>query len=422
MSGSWLKAWALGSMSLGGASLIVPLYLVELGGGPFELGLMASAAAFAGVPGALIFGKKVDKVEDPSILVSAALAITAVILFIVPLLSSGLSIIVANSVIWFAFASATPVLTLLAVSDTPSEKWVERIGQLNKYQGYGWAIGLGIGSAWLTLGSSYSGQLFVQQSFMVFLGLSTLVAVFLNLNSSSTGKTGRIDRKKVQRAVSRADRFSVRTVTFPFTVGRASFYGLSPRKLYERFTPSLLAYLFAAGLFFTGFGAFFAPLPAYLGQIGFTSGGIFLIYLISSISAAVVFGRVAALSQRFGTRKVQLVALFSRSLLLPSVTLVGGLLGAYFLGKSIIALLFLLIGVTWALISVTASSIVSELAPSTMRGEALGVYSALGALAGGIGSLLGGYISGFSFLYAYLIACGLVMMGAGVVFFLSRKR
>lgn len=40
-------------MGLGGASLIVPLYVVELGGGPVTLGVLAAVAAVAGAPGTL---------------------------------------------------------------------------------------------------------------------------------------------------------------------------------------------------------------------------------------------------------------------------------------------------------------------------------------------------------------------------------
>jgi hypothetical protein len=45
VSDRWLYAWGLASIGLGGASLIVPLYAVELGGGPITLGILAAAAA-----------------------------------------------------------------------------------------------------------------------------------------------------------------------------------------------------------------------------------------------------------------------------------------------------------------------------------------------------------------------------------------
>lgn len=69
MAGSrWLYAWGLGSIAQGGASLLVPLYIVALGADPIalgadpiELGLLAATAVFAGAPGALLVGRLADR-------------------------------------------------------------------------------------------------------------------------------------------------------------------------------------------------------------------------------------------------------------------------------------------------------------------------------------------------------------------------
>jgi hypothetical protein len=53
----WLYGWGVGYAAVGGASLLVPLYALELGGGPALVGLLAAAAAFAGVPGALLWSR-----------------------------------------------------------------------------------------------------------------------------------------------------------------------------------------------------------------------------------------------------------------------------------------------------------------------------------------------------------------------------
>lgn len=53
MSERWLPAWGLAALAFGGASLIVPLYVVELGGDAFALGVLFASASFVGVPGAL---------------------------------------------------------------------------------------------------------------------------------------------------------------------------------------------------------------------------------------------------------------------------------------------------------------------------------------------------------------------------------
>jgi len=102
VSDRWLYAWGLASIGLGGASLIVPLYAVELGGGPITLGILAAAAA--------------GTFSTPSNSAVESIPI----------------VIAANAAIWFAFAAATPVRTLLAVVGTPEDEWSDRIARLNQ--------------------------------------------------------------------------------------------------------------------------------------------------------------------------------------------------------------------------------------------------------------------------------------------------
>ena len=71
---------------------------------------------------------------------------------------------------------------------------------------------------------------------------------------------------------------------------------------------------------------------------------------------------------------------------------------------------------TWALIAVTGGTIVTRLAPPSLRGEALGVYTALSTLAGGIGSIAGGALADAAdFAVAFGVAGAVIVVGAAVV-------
>ncbi|TVT96003.1 MFS transporter, partial [Haloferax volcanii] len=72
------------------------------------------------------------------------------------------------------------------------------------------------------------------------------------------------------------------------------------------------------------------------------------------------------------------------------------------------------IGVTWAVIAVTATGLVTRLAPDRIRGEALGAYTALSSLGGGVGSVLGGLVADAA---GYVAAFGLagVVVGCALV-------
>jgi MFS family permease len=75
---------------------------------------------------------------------------------------------------------------------------------------------------------------------------------------------------------------------------------------------------------------------------------------------------------------------------------------------------------TWAVIAVVGTAIVTRLAPPRVRGEVLGVHTALGAVAGGVGGVLGGWVATFGYGVAFGLAGGLVLAGAGLVLSVRR--
>lgn len=443
----WLYAWGLGSVALGGASLVVPLYVVALGGTPFTLGVLAAVAAFVGVPGALIFGRFADRTGKRRGIVLGALALVVAMLIAIPAVGSIPVVVAANGIVWFAFAAATPVLTLLAVTGAPEERWSERIAELNKFQGTGWAVGLLLGAVWTAGAGTLIGEGAALRGFFLLaagcaaaslLGgiryfpadtgpvvadeTAVEVATGATTASAQAAAAGNVlSAYRVRRALRQADRFSVRTVTFPLTVGRADFRGLHPARFVERFTPALAAYFGAVFLFFAGFAAFFAPLPAFLTDAGYGSDEIFVLYLVSSLGAAACFGLAGKLAARRDVSLLQAGGLAIRGAALPAVAVVGMTFGAAAVGFAATAVAFVVIGVTWAVIAVTAGTLVTRLAPPTIRGEALGVYAALGSFAGGVGSVLGGWLAAGSYPLAFGTAGGLVVVGAGFVLVLRRR-
>lgn len=423
MARAWLLPWSLGAVAFGGASLLVPLYVVELGGDAFDLGVLAAVAALVGVPGAIVVGRRVDRHRRFRPYVLAILAVTVATLLAIPMVESVPLVIAANGLLWLAFAAATPVLTLLVVVDEPTHAWSTRIAELNEYQGIGWAVGLAIGTAW-TLGATLAvgNRVALQTCFgalavIALLGLGWGGYAFPRSPVDASPASG----VRLRTALRRAATYNVRAVTFPVTVGRVDFSGLSPRQLSRRFTADLVLYFLAIVAMFTGFAAFFAPLPAFLSDIGIGPEGIFALYLVSSLVSAVCFATVGRLTTRYDVTLLQSGGLVLRGLAIPAVALLGIALGGGPVGLVALVGAFAIIGVSWAIIAVTAGTLVTALAPIAVRGEALGLYAALTALAGGIGAILGGAVGRESFLLAFSVSGALVLLGAAIVFGLRRS-
>jgi MFS family permease len=399
-------------MGLGGASLIVPLYVVELGGGPVTLGVLAAVAAVAGAPGALGVGWLSDRTGRRRRYVLLAVGVVAISLAVVAAVESIPIVIAANAAIWLAFAAALPVLTLLAVVDVPESAWSERIAALNRYQGIGWALGLLAGFLVIVAGERLVGldTRTAQRVVCLVCAASAGVGCVVAARSLPADPAPRAtpEPRRLRRAIRGASRFGVRGASFPFAFRRVDVRGLHPRRFARRFTPELAVFFVAVVLAFTGFGAFFAPLPAYLDGVGMGSDGVFGLYLALNAAAAVFFGATAALSARYGAMTVHAAGLAVRSVAFPAVVLVGGALLPT-------VLVFVVIGLAWAVVAVTAGMLVARLAPAIVRGEALGVYSALSTVASGVGGVVGGWIAARGYGTAFAVAGGLVLLGTGVV-------
>ncbi|MDR5655807.1 MFS transporter [Halodesulfurarchaeum sp. HSR-GB] len=414
----WVLAWALGAAAFGGASLLVPLYIVQLGAGPAELGILAAMAAFAGVPGAILFGRLASHVGHRRSLVLVTLGTVTVVLVILPFLQSIPAVIAANTVLWLVVAAVGPVVTMLVVADRPESAWSRQIGRVNKFQGYGWAAGLVLGTVVpLVTTRVFEPQTISRLLFFLLAGLAaaSTIGAARTLPRPAGGPQSEREIRRIARLVERSGR-GVREATFAMSPNRIywSTRAISPGRLRARLDSILGIYLLAAALFFTGFAMFWAPLPHLLTAVGLDAGRVFALYLVSSLGSAVLYEGVGTLADRLDVRLLQSGALLVRGLLFPLVALLAGV-GQTSLGTIMLGVLLAAIGLTWAVILVVGTTIVSRLATPGVRGEVLGSYTALGAFAGGIGSVLGGWLATFGYVVAFATAGGLVVAGAVLV-------
>lgn len=414
----WLVAWGAGYAAVGAASLLVPLYAITLGANAFVVGLIAGTAAIAGVPGALLWGRLAERTGRHRSLVLVSLGLSTLALAGVPLSTSVTAVLVANAVLWFAVSAAAPVLTLLVVADTPERGWDRRIGVLNTYQGYGWLLGLLAGATWNVVGTRLVPATDAQRLFFVVLAATTGVAFLTGYRllpgtTVSIAEFGR-SRRSIDRLVRGAGR---RIGLNPISPMRVfwSVRNLHPRAMSRGFPAPLVGYLGATFLSFVGFATFFGPLPAFLAtDAGLGTGDIFAVFLVSSAASAILYGRAGRLSSRRGPYLPQFGALGTRVILFPLVGLTVLLPAG---SVSLLFVCFALVGVTWAIIAVTVAGIVTRLAPTNLRGEALGAYTALGGLATGLGSLLGGGLATrLGFITTFTIAGAFVLAGLAVAY------
>lgn len=422
----WLYAWGGANVAVGATSLLIPLYVVQRGGGAFALGLLWFATSIAMVPGALGVGRLVDRTGRCRPYALAALGGSAVSLAAIPFLSSIPLILVTDGVLWLFVSSATPVFTLLVLSDVPEREWNSRIAVLSSYQGYGWTGGLLLGAVWTRALAGRLPPVDVQRSLLgVCVGLlaaSTVAAARWLPDEEVPPEETHEDAASPSR--SRRVGQATRLLLSPMLPG--SLVSLARETDTDRVLRSLRGplgvYFVAVTLFFAGFSLFTAPLPDFLTGAGFGDDAIFVLYVVSSLASAVFYASAGRLAGKYDVRLLQSGALGVRALSFPAVAIAGyalptgtltGLLG--------VGAAFAVTGLSWAVIAVTANTLVARLASERRRGAALGVYTAISGGAGAVGGLAGGWLATTAgYVWTFASAAALVFVGMAVVLALER--
>ncbi len=407
----WLYGWGLGYVAVGGASLLVPVYALSLGGDAFLVGLLASTAAFAGVPGALLWGRLAERSGRRRPFVLFALVATSACLAAMPVIDGTLALLALNAALWFVVAAAAPVCNLVMVEGVDGDRWDDRLARLNTVQGYGWVAGLLLGTVWL----SRPGPPLPAQRTLLFAlaGVAALSAIPVArwFHEPERQASPAQIRRRFGRLQGR-DLGAGRVVRLlPYGPGRIywSLRRFDVRALRAEFSGALGLFLVGSGLFAVGSAVYWGPMPAYLDGQGLSTEIIFLVFVVGNLGSAASYGRVATLEPVVGAIRLQLAGIAARVLLFPGTVVLAG--GAVVLLAGSLAL----VGASWAIVAVTAPLLVSRLAPAGERAAALATYTAISSAGTGIGSVLGGAVAtGAGFLAAYGLAGGLVLLGLGL--------
>lgn len=409
----WLYGWGLGYVAVGGASLLVPVYALALGAGPFLVGLLASTAAFAGVPGALLWGRLAERSGRRRPFVLFALAATSVILAGMSLVRDSLALLALNAGLWFVVAAAAPVCNLVMVEGYPDAKWDDRLARINAVQGWGWVAGLVLGVGWLAAGATVATPADVLRSLLVVLsGAAAVATVVVRLRFAPEGGVSPSRFRERFGRLQGRDLGAGRIIRLlPYGPGRIywSLRRLDRRTLRRELSGSLGIFLAGTTAFALGSAVFWGPMPAYLDAGGLSAVAIFVVFLVGNVGSALSYGRVASLVTRLGIARIQLGAIGARTILFPATVLVAG--GAL----PVLALVFALVGVSWALAAVTGPVLVSRLAPAGERPAALATYTATMSAGTGVGSVVGGALAtATGYLVTFSVAGLVVLVGVGL--------
>jgi MFS family permease len=418
-SDRWFLGALLANVAQGGASLLLPLFATGvLQATVGEVGLITGLASLVGVLASLLWGWLCDRTgrRKPFVLVGFGGLTTS--LFLMGLSQSVGHLIALNALLNFSWLASAAVVTLLAIQGEDHVRWESRIGTLHRHMGAGWVLGLILGSLWtgpvglLLLGSPEASM---RPLFFALASLAAAGTLLAHHWIQEHPLPPRVEQRRFEGLLIAAGQLIERFKFAPFRL----YHIAHPKRLWaalrggNEFGPSLTRYFYAVVVFFTGFSMFFLPYPIFLKDIlKFQSGEIFAFWVVHSGISAYFNVRVGQLVERWASHRVQLGALLLRA----AVFLLAGVLLPQLVEKqgwaaALIVFFFVLTGVTWAAVNITAIALISRLAQEGFRGQALGTYHALAGLGSFAGAVLGGQVAKFSYPVTFVLAAALVALG-----------
>jgi len=393
----WVEPWYLAYALLGATVAgVVPILLpltVSRAHGATEVGLVMATVSLGGLT-APLWGRLADRHRLHRWLLAGGLAVTAAGLAAfpftaVPAIWLGLALVQGMGA-----AAAATVANLFVVEVHPQVEWDARIGWLQTFYGGGQVAGLLLAGA--------LGQTHLRLGLLIAAALAALALLPGWVSTQTPSRL--LPTRPVLLHPARHGEWAIcspQRLFHHLTWDALRKLGSSARSPFDLF---LVAWLLSFG----GAAAIFSLYPVLMEQLYGVQPGL----------SSWAFGAAAALglalyspagrwSDRSGPAHVLRVALAVRLLAFLGLLMLGF---TRYGGRGYLALLaFLFVVLSWSLLSVSGTALTAELSP-VGEGEGMGLFNAATAVAGVIGSAVGGWIAGR---WGYRPALGLAVLGVG---------
>jgi MFS family permease len=430
-NGKRMPRWYLGSgvhnVADGGGSTLIPLFLsATLGGSVGSVGLVSAATSMASVPCSVGWSELSDRIQKRKVFILVDYFGTG-LLFVLMGLCDTLEQFLGLNILYGIVAAASVSMGTIIITETmEAKRWTEAIGTYTGVGGVGWIIGLLVSGIWLEVGIRAIPSLNPLRGLFFILAAMSFAGGFIALRLLPDPKPKPFAPEHIDKLVVFQGRMIERPRHLPLWMYRRKYREAvhEIKSAGETVPRPLKHYFLAVLLLFSGFTTVYTPFPIFLKtEIGSGWLEIFLLYIVSSVTSAVMYSRAGEIIPRLGERRtlitINLVRIFLFSSFgVLSILVVGG---ARLNGWLVFAVLFALqaaIGFFWAFVSVSSTALVSKCAPPGTKGENLGLFNAMVSVGGILGALIGGGVANYlGYAAAFFAGVALVFLGIVALLF-----
>jgi MFS family permease len=419
----WYYTFLPYNISGGSTSPLIPLFVTQgLKGTIAEVGIVSALSSVASVPASIVWGNLSDTTGKRRIFVLIGFLGMALAMIMMGLSMTMSQYYMANLILGMLASAAAPVGTVLVLESFEKHEWAKRLGDFSKVGGIGWVIGLVLGTIWLQFLAPDDGAITMRALF-ILAGALSLVSLFLGLKWIPEPKE-RVDRESLDKHV----------LSVPVNIIERARYlpqrmvgilRISSKNLrMSNFPQNLRRYYLVIFLIFTGFLTFYVGLPIFLNSyVGLTSSEVFIIYLASSLTSALIYGPAGRWVSRIGGKRIQMISIAIRIVTIPTFFLVTLLPMPVISQMIVFSALHSIMGFCWANIAVSGNALVSNMSYKDFRTQALGMYSAIQGVAAILGCLIGGYVANyFGYLETFLLAIVFIITGLVLLAFNNAEK
>lgn len=426
----WYFGHSLHYVADGGASTLIPLFLsATLGGSVSNVGVLSAATSMASVPSSIGWSELSDRIQRRKMFILIDYFGTGLLFLFMGLATTFEQFLGLNILFGIVAAASVSMGTVIITETVEAKRWTKEIGTYTEFGGVGWIIGLLLCGIWLEAGIRLFPGMDSLRVLFFILSAVTILAGFIALRLVPDPKPKPFAPQHVDKLVVFQGRIIERARHLPLWMYRRKYHEALHRIHSSKTTVPrpLKLYFLAVLLLFSGFTTVYTPFPIFLkNEMGSGWLEIFLLYIVSAVTSAIMYSRAGDIIQRLGERRtlinVNLVRIFLFSSFgIISLMVAGGLHPDHAMLFAALFGLQAAIGFFWAFVSVASTALVSKCAPVGSKGESLGLFNAIIAVGGISGALIGGEVANYlGYGAAFFAGVCLVVLGIAALVF-NRK-
>ena len=390
------------SITAEGLHIVIPLYVLFLGGSVVDVGIVIGLHYALSAIGAVFWGKVIDKYHVKRAILFicfSAITICSIGLFLTVDLHA---VFIISSIAGFFIIGKNPVTQVLVMESVSNNQWSRLFTQISIITSLGSLTAFLVGSVWDTF--------FDLRPYFLFCAMISVIATVLSIG---VGSKSIIERHTIVHSIHGIRHiFDHTRINFQFIFTKIPHpHDFKPIiSIFQRKMSHEIGILFLTNfLFYFGSNIYFTAFIPFLKKFDFTNSEVFLVYMVQTLVLLTIFFFVPHLISRLTEERATQISYLPRVLgVIIAASLIPSMTGVNSLAMAMISSCLMVSA--FSIFSVSSSIIIFKAIPKGFEGTYLGVNSFMTGVGIFLGALTAGYVSNaISYSAAFAISVGIIL-------------